>query len=198
MNLTAELESLLYVAGDDGISLDQLDDLLTASRPSIKRALTAFKEQLNADKQRGLTLFQFGQQYKLVTKKQYATIVKHYFEAPLTTDLSQASLETLAIIAYQQPVTRITIDEIRGVQSGGALQRLLLRQLIEEKGRKNAPGRPILYGTSDFFMDYFGLTSLADLPPLTAPETASASEERSGQDLLAQFEAHLKDKEEKS
>ncbi|MFD0897586.1 SMC-Scp complex subunit ScpB [Loigolactobacillus binensis] len=192
--MTAELESLLYVAGDDGISLDELDQLLTISRATIKRALAAFAEQLAADKQRGLLLFHFGDRYKLVTKKAYATLIKRYFETPLTTKLSQASLETLAIIAYKQPITRIKIDEIRGVQSGGALQRLMLRQLIEEQGRKNAPGRPILYGTSAFFLDYFGLESLAALPPLTTAvaDTTTAADS----DLFAQFEAQLKDKEE--
>lgn len=196
MNITAELESLLYVVGDDGISLDELDHLLSASRATIKRALSAFAEQLRADNQRGLVLFQFGERYKLVTKKAYAALIKRYFETPLTTNLSQASLETLAIIAYKQPITRVEIDEIRGVQSGGALQRLMLRQLIEERGRKNAPGRPILYGTSVFFMDYFGLKSMAELPPLPMPEADASTTATTNQDLFAQFEAQLKDKEE--
>jgi len=196
MNITAELESLLYVVGDDGISLDELDHLLSASRATIKRALSAFAEQLRADNQRGLVLFQFGERYKLVTKKAYAALIKRYFETPLTTNLSQASLETLAIIAYKQPFTRVEIDEIRGVQSGGALQRLMLRQLIEERGRKNAPGRPILYGTSAFFMDYFGLKSMAELPPLPMPEADASTTATTNQDLFAQFEAQLKDKEE--
>lgn len=196
MNITAELESLLYVVGDDGISLDELDHLLPASRATIKRALSAFAEQLRADNQRGLVLFQFGERYKLVTKKAYAALIKRYFETPLTTNLSQASLETLAIIAYKQPTTRVEIDEIRGVQSGGALQRLMLRQLIEERGRKNAPGRPILYGTSAFFMDYFGLKSMAELPPLPMPEADASTTATTNQDLFAQFEAQLKDKEE--
>ncbi|MFL2029159.1 SMC-Scp complex subunit ScpB [Loigolactobacillus zhaoyuanensis] len=192
--MMAELESLLYVAGDEGISLDELDHLLTTSRAASKRALETFAQQLRADKQRGLVLFQFGERYKLVTKKAYAALIKRYFETPLTTNLSQASLETLAIIAYKQPITRIAIDEIRGVQSGGALQRLMMRQLIEEQGRKNAPGRPILYGTSAFFMDYFGLKSLAELPALTTPQIEPTTE--TNQDLFAQFEAQLKDKEE--
>lgn len=196
MNITAELESLLYVVGDDGISLDELDHLLSASRATIKRALSAFAEQLRADNQRGLVLFQFGERYKLVTKKAYAALIKRYFETPLTTNLSQASLETLAIIAYKQPTTRVEIDEIRGVQSGGALQRLMLRQLIEERGRKNAPGRPILYGTSAFFMDYFGLKSMAELPPLPMPEADASTTATTNLDLFAQFEAQLKDKEE--
>ncbi|WP_367297369.1 SMC-Scp complex subunit ScpB [Loigolactobacillus coryniformis] len=196
MNITAELESLLYVVGDDGISLDELDHLLSASRATIKRALSAFAEQLRADNQRGLVLFQFGERYKLVTKKAYAALIKHYFETPLTTNLSQASLETLAIIAYKQPITRVEIDEIRGVQSGGALQRLMLRQLIEERSRKNAPGRPILYGTSAFFMDYFGLKSMAELPPLPMPEADASTTATTNLDLFAQFEAQLKDKEE--
>ncbi|WP_125981139.1 SMC-Scp complex subunit ScpB [Loigolactobacillus iwatensis] len=198
MNLTATLESLLFVAGDEGITLDQLDELLTEGRTTIMRALQQFESDLKADRHRGLTLFQFGDHYKLVTKKAYAEIIKHYYEIPLTTNLSQASLETLAIIAYKQPITRVEIDEIRGVQSSGALQRLSLRQLIEEKGRKNAPGRPILYVTSPFFLDYFGLKQLNELPPLTQEKTTTTELETADTaDLFKAFEAQLKDKEEK-
>jgi len=84
----------------------------------------------------------------------------------LSTSLSQASLEVLAIIAYRHPLTRIEIDEIRGVQSGSTIQKLVLRQLVTETGRLSEPGRPILYGTTDLFLDYFGLKTLDDLPAI--------------------------------
>lgn len=95
----------------------------------------------------------------------------------MTTNLSQAALETLAIIAYKQPLTRMEIDEIRGVQTSGALQKLTLRGLIEPKGRAEGPGRAILYGTSGYFMDYFGLKDLNDLPKITELETETSEKE---------------------
>lgn len=101
--------------------------------------------------------------------------------------LSQAAVEVLSIIAYQQPITRIEIDEIRGIHSAGALQTLLAHELISEAGRKDAPGRPILYETTQTFLDYFGLASLQDLPPLTHTQERAAP----AADLFASFNAQL-------
>lgn len=111
-------------------------------------------------------MLEVGNHYQLATKKEYAGIIKKYAVSPLSTNLSQAALETLAIIAYKQPLTRMEIDEIRGVQTSGALQKLLLRGLIEDKGRVNGPGRAILYGTTNYFMDYFGLKNIKELPAI--------------------------------
>jgi segregation and condensation protein B len=194
VNLNATIEGLLFVAGDEGLSLDQLDELLPENPATISHALTRLKQDLQADHQRGLVLLQFGEHFKLATKKELAPVIKQYFSAPLSTNLGQATLETLAIIAYQQPVTRVDIDEIRGVQSSGAIQKLVLRQLVEAKGRKEAPGRPILYGTSDFFLDYFELKDLTQLPPLPEPEELAAPETN---DLFATFQAQLNQDETK-
>lgn len=195
MNLNATIEGLLFVAGDEGLSLDQLDDLLPENPATISHALTTLKQNLQADHQRGLVLLQFGEHFKLATKKELAPVIKQYFAAPLSTNLGQATLETLAIIAYKQPVTRVDIDEIRGVQSSGAIQKLILRQLIEAKGRKEAPGRPILYGTSAFFLDYFELKDLTELPPLPEPEALTTPETN---DLFATFQAKLNQDETKT
>lgn len=110
-------------------------------------------------------------------KKEYAEVIKSYAISPLSTNLSQAALETLAIIAYKQPLTRMEIDEIRGVQTSGALQKLTLRGLIEEKGRVEGPGRAILYGTSRYFLDYFGLKKLSELPKISDLEQEPAENE---------------------
>ena len=93
----------------------------------------------------------------LSTKKEVAPLLKKYAESPMGNSLSQAALETLSIIAYKQPITRIEVEEIRGVQSSGSVQKLVAKRLIEEKGRVDGPGRAILYGTTEYFMDYFGL-----------------------------------------
>ncbi|OJG14991.1 segregation and condensation protein B [Enterococcus canintestini] len=122
------------------------------------------------DSDSALHILEVGNHFVLTTKKEFAPLLKKYAQSPLSNSLSQAALETLAIIAYKQPLTRMEVDEIRGVQSSGSVQKLVARQLIEEKGRVDGPGRAILYGTTDYFMDYFGLKSLAELPDIEAME----------------------------
>ncbi|KRM23793.1 SMC-Scp complex subunit ScpB [Latilactobacillus graminis] len=166
MNHLAEIESLLYVAGDEGIALKQIAQLIHLDEPAVRQLLEKLANRYRGNIESGLNLIQAEEIYKLVTKKEYATLLKSYFDGPVSTSISQAALEVLAIIVYRQPTTRIEIDEVRGVQSSGAIQTLLARRLVDEKGRKEAPGRPILYGTSAYFLDYFGLKSLNELPPL--------------------------------
>lgn len=105
----------------------------------------------------------------MTTKKELAPLLKRYAQGTSNT-LSQAAVETLAIIAYKQPITRVEIEQIRGVQVSGAVQRLSAHNLIEEKGRVEGPGRPILYGTTSYFLDYFGLKSLKELPDIQEME----------------------------
>ncbi|OJG81793.1 segregation and condensation protein B [Enterococcus ratti] len=111
----------------------------------------------------------------LTTKKELAPLLKRYAQGT-SNILSQAAVETLAIIAYKQPITRVEIEQIRGVQVSGAVQRLTAYRLIEEKGRVDGPGRPILYGTTPYFLDYFGLKSLKDLPDIQEMEYSSDEE----------------------
>lgn len=159
------IEAVLYTAGEAGVSLADFAQLLGISTAAMRQQLAAYQEALgHAD--RGLVLRQSDDRYFLVTKPEFADLLKRYFAGPPTQGLSQAALEVLAIIAYQQPITRIEIDEVRGVQSSGALTTLASRQLVKEAGRKDAPGRPILYATTPFFLDYFGLEDLQALPPL--------------------------------
>ncbi|GAB6092119.1 SMC-Scp complex subunit ScpB [Furfurilactobacillus curtus] len=168
-----QIEGLLFVAGDEGISLAELAHATGFMRPAINHLLDEIKQRHQTNADDPLCLLANDGIFRLATKVELAPVIKRYFEAPLATSLSQASLEVLAITAYQQPVTRIDIDEIRGVSSTATLQKLMLRNLIETHGRKDEPGRPILYQTTNYFLDYFGLTSLAQLPPL--PQVADAS-----------------------
>lgn len=177
MNELATIEALLFVAGDEGLSLEEISSLLECSTQQAYQFLMRLQKEYNTLATRGLMLLEVGNQYQLATKKEYADVIKKYAVSPLTTNLSQAALETLAIIAYKQPLTRMEIDEIRGVQTSGALQKLSLRGLVEEKGRVEGPGRAILYGTSDYFMDYFGLKDLNDLPKITELETETSEKE---------------------
>ncbi|WP_461213103.1 SMC-Scp complex subunit ScpB [Lacticaseibacillus sp. GG6-2] len=179
------IEAVLYTAGTAGVALTDFAGILNISPAAMRQQLEAYQQTLDADSARGLMLRQSEDRYYLLTKPEHAQTLRRYFAGPPAQGLSQAALEVLAIIAYQQPLTRIEIDEVRGVQSSGALTTLASRQLIKEAGRKDAPGRPILYATTPFFLDYFGLKSLKELPPL---QTQQAPEEV---DLFADFNAAL-------
>ena len=162
-NYISVLEGLLFVAGDDGISLEEASYILELERSAVRQLLDELKKRLE-DENSGLELLLTASHYKLVTKASLNSYIEKYAVSPYSSQLSQASLETLAIIAYKQPVTRVDIESIRGVQSSGSIQKLLLRDLIEEAGRLETPGRPKLYKTTAYFMDYFGLESLDALP----------------------------------
>ncbi|MDY4004121.1 MAG: SMC-Scp complex subunit ScpB [Ligilactobacillus saerimneri] len=190
----AKIESLLFVSGSEGITLGQLSQLTNMMKPAVKEQLAALEAKYAADPDTSLCLLTAGETYRLATKKSLATVVKEYFESPAMTTLSKAALETLAIIAYKQPVTRVEIEEIRGVQSAGVIQKLLLYDLITEQGRLNIPGRPFKYGTTDHFLDFFGLTSLSDLPAVDE-EQVLQTEGNNSTDFMKLFNSSLEQTE---
>lgn len=190
----AKIESLLFVSGSEGITLGQLSQLTNMMKPAVKEQLAALEAKYVADPDTSLCLLTAGETYRLATKKSLATVVKEYFESPAMTTLSKAALETLAIIAYKQPVTRVEIEEIRGVQSAGVIQKLLLYDLITEQGRLNIPGRPFKYGTTDHFLDFFGLTSLSDLPAVDE-EQVLQTEGNNSIDFMKLFNSSLEQTE---
>ncbi|MFC6253417.1 SMC-Scp complex subunit ScpB [Secundilactobacillus hailunensis] len=179
MSRIQQLEALLFVSGESGLTVTELATLTDSMVPAVNQSLVKLNQKYASDPDSALVILKSNETVRLATKESLANTVNQYFEAPSSTGLSQASLEVLAIIAYNQPITRIEIDEIRGVQSSGTLNKLLLRQLIAESGRKKGPGRPKLYQTTDYFMDYFGLKQLADLPPLPDAQTPSDAEQNS-------------------
>lgn len=158
-------EGLLFASGGDGITKRQLAYVLDAAETTIDHLL----EELMYDYEntnRGFMITRANGYYYLTTKPEHSDYFKKLLETPNSNRLSQAALETLAIIAYRQPVTRTEIEEIRGVKSDHSVQTLLARSLIEDMGRKNSVGRPVLFGTGKDFLTYFGLTSTEELPPL--------------------------------
>lgn len=178
--MTAELkgavEGLLFVSGDEGITQKQISRILEISEETTVHLL----HELIFDYeniQRGMMIMKSNDIYHLTTKPQHNIYYKKLMEEPRSSRLSQAMLETLAIICYKQPVTKVDIEEVRGVNSDYAIQSLVQRALIEQKGRKESVGRPILYGTTKGFLTYFGLTSLQDLPVLPE-ETADILSEK--------------------
>lgn len=176
MTPMSQIEAVLFVVGEEGIGLDEISYLLNLSTAKTYEALTKLKERYEADKESALNILEVGNHFVLSTKKSFAPLLKKYAQSPMANVLSQAALETLSIIAYKQPISRVEIDEIRGVQSAGSVQKLVARQLIEEKGRVDGPGRAILYGTTNYFMDYFGLKTLEELPDIQQMEAEIAEE----------------------
>lgn len=174
-----KIEALLFVSGEDGLSLNDLSEMTGFMKPAITAMLDKLSRKYQMDSDSSLSVLHFGETFRLATKSEVADVIKNYFDAPQLTKLSPASLEVLAIIAYKQPITRLEIDEIRGVQSGTMLQKLTIRDLIGEAGRLEEPGRPILYKTTNYFLDYFGLKTIDQLPalPNIQPDNSSSSKD---------------------
>lgn len=182
-----QVESLLFVAGDEGISLQMICDATGFDRPATLLLLEKLANSYRDNPDSAIELRDNDQIYRLVTKSELAEVIKRYFEAPLSTSLSNASLETLAIIAYKQPITRVEIDQVRGVNSTGSIQRLLVRDLIQEQDRKDEAGRPILYGTTNSFLNYFNLKTIQDLPQLKEVEALMNDSQITGDLFLQAF-----------
>lgn len=159
------IEGMLFLAGDEGLSLKEIRTVLKDGEANTRLYIERYKELLEKDRQRGLQLVFLAGKYKLTTKPVYKPFYERMIQEKENV-LSQAALETLAIIAYKQPVTRVQIEEIRGVASDAIVRRLQARALIKEVGRQDSPGKPILYGVTDTFMDAFNLATLEELPPL--------------------------------
>lgn len=166
MNDLAMIEAILFVAGDDGLTLEELSKLTGKTLDSMAVLIEDLAIKYHNDEESGILLIETANKFQIVTKKEYADAIKRYAQSPFSQTLSRALLETLAIIAYRQPVTRIEIEDIRGVQVTSNLKKLRTRQLIEEVGRLDKPGKPLLYGTTSYFLDYFGINSIEELPEL--------------------------------
>lgn len=161
----AVLEGLLFVVGEDGLTIEQIEDVLNIDEESAKNLIRELKHDYE-DESRGLRIDFLGNRFKITTKFEHKEYYQKLIENPETNFLSQAALETLAIIAYNEPITRIQVDTLRGVGSTSIIRKLVAKGFIKEAGRSDVPGRPILYETTHEFLDYFGLASIEDLPDI--------------------------------
>lgn len=175
MNLKAVLEGLLFVAGDDGVSASKLAEIMEIDGSEVLKLIDELSEDCKSES-RGVQVKQFGDLYKFVTKEEHSKYYKKLVDEDISDSLSNSALEILAIVAYNQPITRVTIDEIRGVSCAHIVRKLVMKNLVKEVGRSELPGRPLLYGVTDQFLDYFGLKSLDDLPEIKV-ETESGEKE---------------------
>jgi segregation and condensation protein B len=163
MRLKRLIEALLFAAGEP-VNIAQITGAIEElGRPDARSLLDELREEYDRE-ERGFQLVEVSNGYQLASRRSYAEWVRRLFTRSVSARMSAASLETLAIVAYRQPVTRADVEEIRGVNSDSALNSLLERKLITIAGRKDVPGRPLLYGTTDAFLTHFGLKDLAELP----------------------------------
>lgn len=170
----AVLEGLLFVVGEDGLTIEQIEEVLEINEDEAKELVMELKKDYEAETH-GLRIDFLGNRFKITTKFEHKEYYQKLLENPETNTLSQAALETLAIIAYNEPITRVQVDAIRGVSSAPIIRKLVAKGFIKESGRSELPGRPILYETTNEFLDYFGLSSTEELPNIE--EIINESEE---------------------
>lgn len=164
------IEGLLYVQGDLGLTVEQTALILDIGKEEAKELILSLKQDY-IDNDRGLRINYLGNSFKLTTKEEHKPYFQKLLENPHNNTLSNSALETLAIVAYNEPITRGEIDEMRGVDSIYVIRRLLAKGLIKEAGKSEKPGHPMMYKTTDEFLDYFGLASKEDLPKIEILES---------------------------
>ena len=163
--MLAILEGVLFLCGDDGLSIEQAAASMDATEEYVAELFDELQKYY-LQESRGIEIARFGEKYRFLSKAAIHDAAKKLFQTSTEAKLSNAALETLAIIAYKQPITRVEIEEIRGVGADVMLRKLVARGLIQEDGRSEAAGRPILYSVTDEFLDSFKLLSLDELPEL--------------------------------
>lgn len=163
--MKAVIEGLLFLSGEDGLTLENIINITGEEESIIKMTIKElFEDYKNSD--RGIQIEFLGDHFKLTTKSEHKDYYKKLLTIEENSPLSQTSLETLAIIAYNGPITRVDIDNLRGVNSSYVIRKLYLKGLIEEVGKSDSPGKPKLYNITDKFLDYFGLGSIDELPKI--------------------------------
>jgi segregation and condensation protein B len=173
--LAGRIEAILFVAGEP-VRVEELAKALNVTVRQVENELAKLRDEYDFN-QRGFTLKRFGHQVQLATRALYATDVVHLLQPVQKQSLTQAAMETLAVIAYKQPVTRAEVEQVRGVKCDYSVQSLMKKELIMEVGRKETLGRPILYGTTENFLAHFGLSTLDDLPPMPEIPTEDKPDE---------------------
>ena len=165
MNYKGIIEGILFVVGDEGVTLESLSKVINISEEEVKEIIILLRKDYESD-DRGIRISFLGNTFKLTTKSEH----KEYYEKLITDTktytLSDAAIETLAVIVYNEPVTRLKVDEIRGVNSSQMIRKLVAIGLVKEAGKANTIGKPNLYKTTNEFLDYFGLATKEDLPKL--------------------------------
>lgn len=190
--IQAILEGVLFAAGD-AVELERLADIVDVDKRSLREILQKMTDSYNYER-RGIHIIRMGDSYQLCTRTEYFEYISRLAEPPRKQNLSNAALEVLSIVAYKQPVTRSTIEHIRGVNCDYIVNRLIERNFIEEKGRLDAPGKPILFGTTQHFLRMFGVSDLKDLPDFeTLGQTAEEAEQLEMEGVIGYEQEKMRD-----
>ena len=174
INISAAIEAILF---SNGASVDRqrIAQALDITEDEVEAQIAALTDDYNAAS-RGITIIRLKDSYQMVARKEYAPQIRTVMDLRRNTPLSQAALEVLAVVAYNQPVTKAFVEQVRGVDCSGVIGSLTAKDLIEEKGRLELPGRPLLYGTTENFLRCFNISSLEELPPLPESEEEKSAE----------------------
>lgn len=164
LNIKSAIEAILFASGSP-VELSRIANALEISEKQAEEQISVLIDDYNSA-QRGITIIKLKDSYQMVSVKEYAPQIRTIMDLRRNSPLSQAALEVLAVVAYNQPVTKAFVEQVRGVDCSGVIGSLTLKGLVEEKGRLELPGRPLLYGTTESFLRCFNISSLEELPPL--------------------------------
>ncbi len=167
--MISALEAVLFANGEP-LSIERISQILEITPENVEKITKALAEKLDNNKS-GVMLLRLENTYQLASRKEYGAYIKKAFEIKRKTPLSPAALEVLAVVAYNQPITKAFVEQVRGVDCSGVISTLVEKELIEERGRLELPGRPLLYGTTKNFLRCFGITDLSELPELPKENT---------------------------
>lgn len=184
MNLKAVIEGLLFVCGEEGLTIEDIVDITEQDKNIISRLLKELYDDYDQN-DRGMHIEFLGNKFKFTTKSEHKYFYKKLIKNEENSILSQSALETLAIIAYNGPIARTQIDEIRGVNSSYIIRKLLLKNLIKESGRAELPGKPITYTVTSVFLDHFGLGSINELPKIDLEQINNCTLDDNEKDLFS-------------
>ncbi len=182
----AAMEAILFANGEP-VSAARLAEVLELDADTVHRIAADLMSELLA-RNGGIYMVKLDEQYQLCTRKEYADAVRRSLDIRRNTPLSQAAMEVLAIVAYNQPVTKAFIEQVRGVDCSAVIQGLMQKNLIEEQGRLELPGRPLLYGTTPVFLRCFGVSGLQELPPLPQQQEDARMVETTLEEIIEQSE----------
>ena len=182
LNIKAAIEAILFANGSS-VETKRIAQALEITESQAEEHISALIDDYNSAN-RGITIIKLDDAYQMVSCKEYAPQIRTVMDLRRNTPLSQAALEVLAVVAYNQPVTKAFVEQVRGVDCGGVIGSLTAKGLVEEKGRLELPGRPLLYGTTENFLRCFNLNSLEELPPL--PETANEETDKTKEETTAE------------
>ena len=180
LNYTAAIEAILFANGSSVEASRIAEALEISEKQAVEYAEALIEEYKAAD--RGITILRLDNSFQMISNKEYAPQIRTVMDLRRNTPLSQAALEVLAVVAYNQPVTKAFVEQVRGVDCSGVIGSLTSKDLIEEKGRLELPGRPLLYGTTENFLRCFNLQSLDDLPPLPEDEKKDEPEAQTAEE----------------